>query len=78
MASAKIEQENQVALGYGVFYDAGMLTVNSALYFNPPYFNLYVYFPTAQRLLGLSDPFPSTNGLLPPPTLSTLSPDITT
>ena len=58
--------------GYGVFYDAGMLTVNSALYFNPPYFNLYVYFPTAQGLLGLSSPFPSTNGLLPPPTLSTL------
>jgi hypothetical protein len=64
--------------GYGVFYDAGILTVNSALYFNPPYFNIYVFFPTAQGLLGLSNPFPATNGLLPPPSLSTLSPDITT
>ncbi len=73
-----LDSHTVVRGGYGVFYDAGMLTVNSALYFNPPYFNIYVFFPTAQGLLGLSNPFPSTNGLLPPPTLSTLSPEITT
>jgi len=64
--------------GYGIYYDAGTLTVNSALYFNPPYFNIYVFFPSAQGLLSLSNPFNSANGILPPPTLSTLSPDIRT
>jgi hypothetical protein len=64
--------------GYGIFYDAGTLTVNSALYFNPPYFNVYTFFPSATSLLGLSNPFSPANGVLPPASLSTLSPDITT
>ncbi len=73
-----LDSQTVVRGGYGIYYDAGMLTVNSALYFNPPYFNIYVYFPTAQGLLSLANPYPSTNGLLPPPSLSTLSPDIRT
>ena len=36
--------------GYGVYYDAGMLVVNSSLYFNPPYFNLQLAFPTETSL----------------------------
>ncbi len=62
--------------GYGVFYDSGMLTVNTAQYFNPPYFNLRVYTPGAQSLLSIQNPFPQTGGFVPPPTLSTLSPDV--
>ena len=31
--------------GYGIFYDAGTLIENSALYFNPPYFSLQLFFP---------------------------------
>ena len=34
--------------GYGFFYDANMLVVSSSLYFNPPLFNVRVFFPTAQ------------------------------
>ncbi len=64
--------------GYGVYYDAGMQVVNSSLYFNPPYFNVRVFFPTQNALLTLKDPFPATGGMTPPPTLHTLSPDWTT
>ena len=33
--------------GYGMFYDSSMLAVNTAQYFNPPQFNLRVFFPSA-------------------------------
>ncbi len=64
--------------GYGIFYDAGMLTVNSSMYFNPPYFNIYVFFPSATSLLTLANPFPLSSGFVPPPSLSMMSPDLTT
>lgn len=60
--------------GYGIYYDAGMFVVNSAQYFNPPQFNLRVFFPTSAGLLTLQDPFPSGGGFTPPPSLNTLSP----
>ena len=60
--------------GYGLYYEAGMLTVNSAMYFNPPYFNIYVFFPSATSLLSISNPFPLTSGYVPPASLSTLDP----
>src|SRR5947209_16207526 len=62
--------------GYGVYYDSSMLTVNTAQYFNPPQFNLSVYVPSAQGLLSLENPFPTTGGFAPPATLSVLSPDL--
>ncbi|MEO7650590.1 MAG: TonB-dependent receptor, partial [Bryobacteraceae bacterium] len=64
--------------GYGLFYDSGMFVVNSSLYFNPPYFNVRIFFPTATSLLSLSNPFPATGGVTPAPSPNTLSPDITT
>ncbi|MBM3736013.1 MAG: TonB-dependent receptor [Acidobacteria bacterium] len=63
--------------GYGIFFDSGMSVVNSSFYFNPPLFNVRVFFPTAQGLLSLSDPFPTGGGITPPPSPNTLSPDIT-
>jgi hypothetical protein len=44
--------------GYGIFYNVGTLIETSALYFNPPYFGIGLYFPNAQRLLTLDNPFP--------------------
>ena len=32
--------------GYGLFYDSGTLIENSALYFNPPYWQLQLFFPS--------------------------------
>jgi hypothetical protein len=53
-----------------------MFTVNTSQYFNPPQFNLRVFFPSAQGLITLADPFPLGGGFVPPPTLSALSPDL--
>jgi hypothetical protein len=64
--------------GYGLYFDSGMLEVNTAQYFNPPRFNMRVYFPSMQGLLTLQNPFPVTNGYTPPPSLNILSPDIVT
>jgi hypothetical protein len=65
-------------LGYGMFFDAGMFVVNSSQYFNPPYFSIRVWFPTATVLPSLTNPFPSNGGIVPPATLNTVSPDATT
>ena len=62
--------------GYGLYYDAGMFEVNSAMYFNPPQFTLRAWFPTQSSLLTLSNPFPTNGGFAPPPSISTLSPEL--
>jgi hypothetical protein len=67
-----------VRSGYGIYYDSGMFTVNSAQYFNPPIFNLSVYFPSAAGLLTLQNPFPSNAGYTPPAGLNVLNPNLPT
>lgn len=46
--------------GYGIYYNQGALATSEGLFFNPPYFNLNVYF-SFQGLppLRLADPFPA-------------------
>jgi hypothetical protein len=61
--------------GYGVYYDANMLVVNSSLYFNPPFFNLQLAFPTAKSLPTLTNPF--AKGIPAAPSPNTMSPDLT-
>lgn len=64
--------------GYGIFYDASMFEVTSALYFNPPYFTLSVFSPSAAGLLTLQNPFATNLGYVPLASLSTLAPDLRT
>lgn len=46
--------------GYGIYYNQGSLATSEGLYFNPPYFNLGVFFPfPGLPPLTLSDPFPA-------------------
>ena len=46
--------------GYGVYYNQGALATAEGLYFNPPYFNLGVYFPApGLPPLTLQNPFPA-------------------
>jgi hypothetical protein len=61
--------------GYGIYYDSGMFVVNSSLYFNPPFFTTSVFFPSATSLITLANPFPTTNGFVPPAALSIISPN---
>lgn len=63
--------------GYGLYYDGGMLVTVSSYYFNPPFFTLRAFFPTATSLITLDNPFPATGGISPV-SPSTLSPDLTT
>jgi hypothetical protein len=63
--------------GYGLYYDSGTLIENSALYFNPPYFNLQIFFP-GREPLTLADPFPTGRGFRPSPAVNTLDPDFRT
>jgi hypothetical protein len=63
--------------GYGLYYDSGTLIENSALYFNPPYFDLRVYAPFVAPLT-LADPFPSSQAFSPLPSVNSLDPDFRT
>jgi hypothetical protein len=63
--------------GYGVFYDSGTLIENSALYFNPPYFQLNLFFP-GKSLLHLNAPFPTGSAFTPAPSPVTLDPNFRT
>ncbi|MBE3123700.1 MAG: TonB-dependent receptor, partial [Planctomycetes bacterium] len=63
-----------VRAGYGIYYDSGMLQVNSAQYYNPPQYVLRAFFPTEYSLLTLNDPFPTTGGYVPPASISMLAP----
>jgi hypothetical protein len=65
-----------VRAGYGIYYDSGMLEVNSAQYYNPPQYVLRVFFPTRYSLLTLQDPFPTGGGYVPPASISMLAPDM--
>jgi hypothetical protein len=76
LAWASPDGRGVIRAGYGLFYDSGMLVANTSLYFNPPYFNIRVFFPTATSLITLSDPFPTRGGITPAASLSSLSPDL--
>jgi hypothetical protein len=58
--------------GYGIYYDSGTLIENETLYFNPPYFQLNLFFTRPPNFLTLSDPFPLGRGFTPLPTPVTL------
>lgn len=58
--------------GYGIYYDSGTLIENETLYFNPPYFQLNLFFTRPPNFLTLSDPFPLGRGFSPLPSPVTL------
>jgi hypothetical protein len=74
-AALRLTDSTLLKGGYGVYYDSGMFVVNSSLYFNPPVFNLQVFFPSAAGLPTLDNPYPSSSGIVPPPSLNVLDPD---
>ncbi len=65
--------------GYGIYYNQGALATSEGLYFNPPYFNLGVYFPApGLPPLTLADPFPATFPVFIPPSATAYDPNLKT
>jgi hypothetical protein len=65
--------------GYGIYYNQGALATSEGLYFNPPYFNLNVYFPDPRLpLLTLNDPFPSSFPVFIPQSATSYQRDLQT
>jgi hypothetical protein len=63
--------------GYGVFYDSGTLIENSALYFNPPYWQLRLFFPSQTAPISIANPFPG-SGVPSAPSINTIDPHFRT
>lgn len=63
--------------GYGLYYDSSTFEVNSAMFFNPPIFDLVAYAPLA-GLLTLQNPFSSSCPFCISSQLSVLNPQSTT
>ena len=66
-----------VRTAYGIFYDVTVLEANSGLYFNPPFFDLRLFFPSETQLLTLCEPFPG-SGVTPLPSVNAIQPDFRT
>lgn len=73
------DARNVVRGGYGIYYNQGSLATGEGLYFNPPYFNLGVYFP-GQGLppLTVADPFPASFPIDIPPSATAFQRDLQT
>jgi len=56
-----------IRTGYGLHYNVAALAPGQAIYFNPPFFNFLLYFPSQQAPLSIQDPWPQgQNAPLPP------------
>jgi len=67
-----------VRAGYGIYYDVTILEANSGLYFNPPYFDLRIYFPSQTQLLTLENAFPQGAGFTPQASVNAIEPNYRT
>ncbi len=70
-------ESSVVRAAYGVYHEVNLLEANSGLYFNPPYFDLKIFFPSQFSLPSLADPFPGA-GYTPPASVNALQPDFRT
>ncbi len=64
-------------VGYGIYHEVNVMEANSGLYFNPPFFDLRIFFPSQTRLLTLGNPFPG-EGFAPPASVNAIQPDFRT
>ena len=72
------ERKNVIRGGYGIYYNQGSLATSEGLYFNPPYFNLSVYFPGTGEAVTLADPFPASFPVFIPQSATAYQPDLQT
>ncbi len=67
-----------VRAGFGLYYDQAALAPSEGLYFNPPYFDLRLYFPLPGLPLTLANPFPAQFPFAVPPSATTYQRDFQT
>lgn len=64
-----------VRAGYGICYDQSALAPGEGLYFNPPYFDLRIFFPLPGSLLSVNNPYPQQFPIFIPPSATTYQRD---
>ncbi len=57
--------------GWGVYYNFSDLAAGQGIYFNPPFFNALLFFPSAQAPLSIANPWPEGGAAPVPPSVTT-------
>ena len=64
--------------GWGVYYNFSDLAAGQGIYFNPPFFNALLFFPSALAPLSITNPWPEGGAAPVPPSLTTYDRDLRT
>lgn len=67
-----------VRSGWGLYYNFSDLAAGQGIYFNPPFFNSLLFFPSQQAPLTIDNPWPEGQAAPLPPSLSTYDPNLRT
>ncbi len=67
-----------IRAGYGVYYNFSPLAPGQGIYFNQPFFNLQLFFPSQQGIITLDDPWPGNLQAPLPPSAFTYDRDLRT
>lgn len=67
-----------VRTGYGIHYNTSSLATGQGIYFNPPYFNFQLFFPSQQSVIQIHDPWPAGGAAPVPPSATTYDRNLTT
>lgn len=69
--SPRAERKTVVRAGYGIHYNFSSLAPGQGIYFNPPFFNFQLFFPSQQQQILLHDPWPEGGAAPVPPSAVT-------
>ncbi len=64
--------------GWGLYYNFSDLATGQGIYFNPPFFNSLLFFPSQQAPLSIENPWPEGQAAPLPPSLSTYDANLRT
>ena len=67
-----------VRTGYSIHYNTSSLATGQGIYFNPPFFNFQLFFPSQQSVIQIHDPWPAGGAAPVPPSATTYDRNLTT
>ena len=67
-----------VRAGWGVYYNFSDLASGQGIYFNPPFFNALLFFPSQQAPLTINQPWPEGQAAPMPPSVTTYDQNLRT